>query len=155
MIAKLNTFIRTKQRCFLLLFYFDRSALYRYLKLLSLVRRCQKENIAICDIFHRYVAKHPDKPCIIFEGNEWTFREINDFSNRIANLFQVLGYKNGDVIGLFMENCPEFVATWLGLSKIGIIVPLINTNQRQASLIHSIKVAHCQALIYGESLATG
>lgn len=117
------------------------------------MRRCQRENTAICDIFHRYVAKHPEKPCIIFEDKPWTFREVNDFSNRIANLFQKLGYKNGDIIGLFMENRPEFVATWLGLSKIGVIVPLINTNQRQASLTHSIQVAKCQALIYGESLA--
>lgn len=101
------------------------------------------------------MAKHPQKPCLIYEGREWSFREVNEFSNRIANLFQQYGYKKGDVIGLFMENRPEFVATWLGLSKIGVIVPLINTNQRQASLIHSIEIAKCQALIFGESLAGG
>lgn len=135
--------------------FFCFSALYRYIKLLSLVRRCQRKNVAVSDLFHHYVAKHPQKPCIIYDGKEWTFREVNEFSNRIANLFQQNGYKKGDVIGLFMENRPEFVATWLGLSKIGVIVPLINTNQRQASLIHSIEIAHCQALIFGESLATG
>lgn len=59
------------------------------------------------------------------------------------------------MVGLFMENRPEFVATWLGLSKIGVIVPLINTNQRQTSLIHSVEIAKCQALIFGESLASG
>lgn len=125
------------------------------MKLLSLVRRCQRKNVAICDLFHHHVAKHPQKACIIFEGKEWTFRDVNEFSNRIANLFQQHGFKRGDVVGLFMENRPEFVATWLGLSKIGVIVPLINTNQRQASLIHSIEIAKCQALIYGESLAEG
>lgn len=119
------------------------------------MRRCRRENTSVCDIFHHHVANQPDKPCFIFEGKEWTFREVNDFSNRIANLFEKLGYKNGDVIGLFMENRPQFVATWLGLSKIGVIVPLINTNQRKASLTHSIKVANCQALIYGDSLASG
>lgn len=130
-------------------------ALYRYIKLLSLVRRCQRKNVAVCDLFHHYVAKHPQKPCIIYDGQEWTFREVNEFSNRIANLFQQHGYKKGDVVGLFMDNRPEFVATWLGLSKIGVIVPLINTNQRQASLIHSIEIAKCQALIFGETLASG
>lgn len=111
--------------------------------------------MAVCDLFHHYVAKHPQKPCIIYDGQEWTFREVNEFSNRIANLFQQHGYKKGDVVGLFMDNRPEFVATWLGLSKIGVIVPLINTNQRQASLIHSIEIAKCQALIFGETLASG
>lgn len=51
-----------------------------------------------------------------------------------------------------MENRPEFVCIWLGLSKIGVITPLINTNLRQSSLIHSISVANCNALIYTESL---
>lgn len=130
-------------------------ALIRYIKLLLLVRRCQRKNVAVSDLFNQYVAKHPQKPCLIYDGHEWTFRDINEFSNRIANLFQQHGYKKGDVVGLFMENRPEFVATWLGLSKIGVIVPLINTNQRQASLIHSIEIAKCQALIYSESLASG
>lgn len=134
---------------------FPYRALLRYVKLLSLVRRCQRKNVAVWDLFHHYVAKHPQKPCIIYDGKEWSFREMNDLSNRIANTFQQNGYKKGDVVGLFMDNRPEFVAFWLGLSKIGVIVPLINTNQRQASLIHSVEVAKCQALIYGESLASG
>lgn len=51
-----------------------------------------------------------------------------------------------------MENRPEFVCTWLGLSKIGVVVPLINTNLRQTALLHSITVANCNALIFGEAL---
>lgn len=51
-----------------------------------------------------------------------------------------------------MENRPEFVGIWLGLSKIGVIVPLINTNLRQKSLLHSIVIANCKGVIYGEGL---
>lgn len=137
------------------IFVFIRRALYRYIKLLTLVRRWQRKDVAISDVFHQFVAKHPQKACLIYEGREWTFREVNEFSNRIANLFQQNGYKRGDVVALFMENRPEFVCTWLGLSKIGVIVPLINTNLRQTSLLHSVQIAKSQALIYSESLASG
>lgn len=51
-----------------------------------------------------------------------------------------------------MENRPEFICIWLGLSKIGVIVPLINTNLRLNSLLHSITVAKCNAIIFGNSL---
>lgn len=51
-----------------------------------------------------------------------------------------------------MENRPEFVATWLGLSKIGVVVPLINHNLKKQSLLHSITISSCNALIFGESL---
>lgn len=130
-------------------------ALFRYVKLLSLVKRYQRKNVTIADVFHQNVAKHPQKTCLIYENQEWSFRDVNEFANRIANLFQQNGFKRGDVVALFMENRPEFVCTWLGLSKIGVIVPLINTNLRQASLLHSITIAKCQALIYSESLVTG
>lgn len=51
-----------------------------------------------------------------------------------------------------MENRPEFVATWLGLSKLGIVIPLVNHNLKKQSLLHSITIANCNALIFGESL---
>lgn len=73
-------------------------------------------------------------------------------SNRVANLFYQHGYKKGDKVGLLMENRPEFVATWVGLSKIGIVIPLINHNLKKASLLHSINIASCNALVFGESL---
>jgi solute carrier family 27 (fatty acid transporter), member 1/4 len=81
--------------------------------------------------------------------------QVNDLSNRLANTFNAHGYKNGDVVALFMENRPEFVCIWLGLSKLGIVVPLINTNLRKQSLLHSITVAKCNAIIYGQSLTDG
>lgn len=97
-----------------------------------------------------HCASHPEKICVIYEDQEWTFRDINEFSNRVANLFHLHGYKRGDVICLLLENRPEFIGIWLGLSKIGIITPLINTNQQGPSLVHSIVVAESNALIYGE-----
>lgn len=132
----------------------DAKALIRYIKILAMVRRFQKNNATIDEVFAKYVLKHPNKACFIFEDQTWTFKKVEEFANRIANHFEQNGYKNGDVVGLFMENRPEFVCTWLGLSKIGVIIPLINTNLRVNALIHSITVADCKALIYSESLRT-
>lgn len=100
------------------------------------------------------MAKFPDKTAIVSETQSWTFRQLNEHSNRIANVFHSHGYKKGDVVALLLENRPEFVATWLGLSKIGVITPLINTNLRGPSLLHSITVAKGTALIYGEGFVT-
>lgn len=85
---------------------------------------------------------------------EWSFAEVEEYSNKIANVFKSHGYKKGDVIALFLENKPEFICTWLGLSKLGVIVPLINTNQRLVSLVHSITIANSQAIIFGTELST-
>lgn len=65
------------------------------------------------------------------------------------------GFKKGDVVGLLMENRPEFVGIWLGMSKVGIVTALINYNQKLLSLAHSVNVANCNGLIYGSELSSG
>ena len=80
---------------------------------------------------------------------------MEDFSNKVASIFKTHGYRKGDTVALFLENRPEYVGIWLGLSKLGIITPLINTNLKKASLLHSINTAKCQALIFGVDLADG
>jgi fatty-acyl-CoA synthase len=44
----------------------------------------------------------------------------------------------GDVVCLLMENCPEYLAIWLGLSRLGVTVALINTNLSGELLAHSL-----------------
>ncbi|XP_054742753.1 long-chain fatty acid transport protein 4-like [Anastrepha obliqua] len=131
----------------------DMTALWAYIKLLLLVKRYERNNLSIGDIFHKHAMKHPERTAIISETQCWTFQQLNEFSNRIAYLFHSHGYKKGDVIGLILENRPEYVGIWLGLSKIGIITSLINTNLKGASLLHSVNVAKCSALIYGEAFS--
>ena len=47
-----------------------------------------------------------------------------------------------------MYNKPEFIGLWYGLSKLGVISALINTNLKSQSLIHSIKIANPKVVIY-------
>lgn len=81
--------------------------------------------------------------------------QIEEYSNKVANAMLECGFKKGDVVGLLMENRPEFVGIWLGMSKVGIVTALINYNQKLLSLAHSVNVANCCCLIYGSELTSG
>lgn len=107
----------------------------------------------MADIFRQTVSKHPQKAAIIFEEKTWTFQDVEDYSNRIANYFKSQGYKNGDAVALFLESCPEFVCIWLGLSKLGVITALINTKLRLDSLWHCLTAADSRAIIFGTDLS--
>uniref|UniRef100_A0A1B6CWE8 long-chain-fatty-acid--CoA ligase n=1 Tax=Clastoptera arizonana TaxID=38151 RepID=A0A1B6CWE8_9HEMI len=130
----------------------DLTALQRYLRFLWTVRQYSKRDLSIGDIFRQHATKNPNKLCFIFEDTKWTFAQVEEFSNRVANLFKSHGYHKGDSVALMMENRPEFVCIWLGLSKLGIVTALINYNLRQSSLLHSVNVAKCQAFIFGSEL---
>lgn len=78
---------------------------------------------------------------------------MENYGNKMANLFsEKLNFRKGDCVALFMENKPEFVGIWYGLSKLGVITACINTNLRQKTLIHSIEVAKPKFVIYDEEL---
>lgn len=75
------------------------------------------------------------------------------YSNRIANYFSTeLKFKKGDCVALFMENQPEYVGIWLGLSKLGVITALVNTNLRNQQLVDSINVAKAKYVIFNSNL---
>lgn len=61
----------------------------------------------------------------------------------------------GDSMALLMENCPEYIGTWLGLSKAGFVTALVNTNLRKEVLIHSITAANCKSIIFGGEFKDG
>ncbi len=84
-----------------------------------------------------------------------TYRQVEDASNRVANYFLSRGYRVGDSVALLMENRPEFVCLWFGLSKVGVLPALVNTNLRGASLAHSLRAAACKGIIYGAELEQG
>ncbi len=106
-------------------------------------------------LFGKTVAKHPNKIAIFFQKEKWTFRELDEFSNRVANCFTAFGFKEGDEIGLLMNNKPEFIGIWLGLAKVGIITAFINTNHRLDSLVNSITAFNCKAIIYDIQFTKG
>jgi len=69
----------------------------------------------------------PDKIALIFEGKSFTYQEINQMANQVANSLQGLGVNRGDRIALFLPNIPAFIISYLGIQKIGAVAVSINT----------------------------
>ena len=117
------------------------------------MKRIKNKNQTVVDIFAETVKNNGDKVAFMFEDKQWTFKEVDSYCNQVANYFQSIGYKKGDVVALFMENRPEFVFFWLGLSKIGVISALINYNLKKESLQHCISIADAKGLVFTASIA--
>ncbi|KAK6194722.1 hypothetical protein SNE40_000300 [Patella caerulea] len=123
------------------------------IKVTVLIRYYIRQKYTLAKIFGKHVQKYPKKPCFIFEDVVWTFQDVENVSNRVANYFYEAGYRKGDMVALFMESRPEFVCLWLGLSKIGVSAALINFNQRDTALAHSITISNCKAVVFGGELS--
>ena len=124
---------------------------------LRLLRGIEENNPGYCvpEMWEEQVDAHPDKVAVISteDGRSFTFREVEERANQVAHWAIKNGYKCGDVVALFVENRPEFIFMQLGLAKIGVVVALINTNNKSRPLIHSIEVAQSKSLIFGTELS--
>ncbi|XP_073694073.1 long-chain fatty acid transport protein 1a [Garra rufa] len=133
----------------------DINGLYVLLRVkLALWHHIRNRN-TIPSIFAKTVAKHPDKPALVYEatGETWTFSQLDQISNAVAHWALSQGWTSGDVVALFMESRPLQVALWLGLAKVGVEAALINFNLRRDSLLHCVGVSASRALVFGAELA--
>lgn len=90
-----------------------------------------------------------DHPAIIYGDQIITYGEFNRQANLRANFFAGQGFKKGDVIALLMNNRPEYLYSVAGLSKLGVVVALLNTGIRGEVLTHGINLVEARALIVG------
>ncbi|MFP6816954.1 MAG: long-chain-acyl-CoA synthetase [Pseudomonadales bacterium] len=124
--------------------------------LLALKRGMKMRPLDERDCFAAQVARNaqafPDRIAMIFEGQTLTWAEFNALSNRYAHAFKARGLTRGDTVSVIMENRIEFLATIVGLNKIGVIAGLINTNLRGKPLVHCITVTESTMCVFGEEL---
>ena len=80
----------------------------------------------------------PDKVALAFIGMEFTYRDLDRYSNKFANMLIDSGFKKGDIVGINLPNIPEYVISILGALKAGCIVsgvsPLSSSIQIQDQL---------------------
>ena len=53
-------------------------------------------------VLEKAVKKNPNGNAILYEDTRITYREFNEWSNRIANYFLGKGVKKGDVVAVFI-----------------------------------------------------
>ncbi|NWI15875.1 S27A4 protein, partial [Crypturellus soui] len=115
------------------------------------VRKHLRERNTIAKIFQKTASKYAEKTALIFQGTgeSWTFRQLDEYSNRVANFFYGQGFRSGDVVALFMESRNQYVGLWLGLAKIGVETALVNSNLRKEALLHCITISSSKAVVFG------
>ncbi len=113
-------------------------------------RKLDEEEAGLRLCLERAVANNPEGLAIAFEGRRITYRELDRWSNRLANYLRATGSQPGEVVAVMMENRPELLAVTAALSKLGVIAAFLNTSQQGKVLQHSIELVKPARIIAGE-----
>ncbi len=102
--------------------------------------------------FEQATLSNPDGQALLYGDRVLSYREANQYANRIAYHLQAQGIGKGDVVALFIENRPELLLSVLAVAKLGGICAMLNTAQTQAALVHSLNLVSPVAIVVGTEL---
>ena len=92
----------------------------------------------------------PDREAIIFEGNRWSFSDLADRSNRLANALAGMGVGQGDKVGMLQVNCNECIEVYFATAKLGATYVPLNFRARAEELEFMINFSESSALFLGQ-----
>ena len=104
-------------------------------------------------VIDELAARWRDAPALSSPEGTLTYQALASTSQAYARWALREGLKSGDVVALLMENCPQYLAIWLGLTRIGVTVALLNTNLAGAALAHAINTAGSRYVVSSARLA--
>lgn len=120
--------------------------------LANLAKAAAPKPVDYSDFLASHFESYAQRPVLISGSGSLTWAELDAYANRVAHWAAGEGLQRGDVVALLMENRPEFVAIWLGLSRIGVVTALLNTNLTGDRLAHCMREADTQHFIVGQEL---
>lgn len=103
-------------------------------------------------LIDRCAIEFSSAPALISRESSMSYLELGARCNQYARWGLAQGLRAGDVAALFMPNCAEYVAVWLGLSRIGVSVALINAQLAADALLHSIRIVNPRLVVAGAAL---
>jgi fatty-acyl-CoA synthase len=124
-----------------------------WLRALSNTATIAEQGETLPSVIDRLALRFGEASALIDLDTELSFRGLAQRANQYARLGQGLGLRPGDAVALVMNNCAEYVAVWLGFTRIGVVVALVNSQLSGDALVHSIAVANPLAVIVGAELA--
>ncbi|HLZ05439.1 MAG TPA: long-chain-acyl-CoA synthetase [Bradyrhizobium sp.] len=129
------------------------SAAKAWLKAIELTSRIEAAPRRLfADIVEEWAVRQGDFPALVSDAETFTYGALAGRVNRFARWALAAGIKKGDTISLMMPTRPDYVAAWLGISRVGGAVALINTRLVGQSLAHCVNVADADHIIVAAEL---
>jgi len=100
-------------------------------------------DLCLHQLIEEQIARTPDATAVLFHDQQWTYRELNKHTNKIATILRKQGVKPETLVGLCVDRSPEMLAALLGIHKAGgAYVPLDPTfpHERLAFMLEDSSV---------------
>jgi fatty-acyl-CoA synthase len=124
-----------------------------WLRALGKTAGIAEQGLTLPLLMDRLCAEFDAAPALIGTEAAMSYRQLGSRCNQYARWGIAHGIAPGDAVALIMQNCTEYLAVWLGLTRIGAVVALVNSQLAGDALAHSVNIVNPKALIVCAELA--
>jgi fatty-acyl-CoA synthase len=124
-----------------------------WLRALAKTATIGDQGVTLPELIARLSLEFDAAPALASTEASMTYRQLGIRCNQYSRWGVSKGLKSGDVVSLLMANCAEYLPIWLGLTRIGVVVALVNSQLAGDVLAHSINIVDPRYLIVGADLA--
>lgn len=109
----------------------------------------------------RHLARHGDKPAIIWVGDNpdetitLSFTILHQEVCRMANVLKLLGIKKGMAVAIYLPMIPEAIISMLACARIGAVHTVVFAGFSSTALKQRLEDANCQLVITADGYQRG
>ncbi|MFJ8816753.1 AMP-binding protein [Amycolatopsis thermoflava] len=90
---------------------------------------------------------HPGRAALVCGDTELTYAELDETVTRVARGLVALGAAPGESVGILLPNRAEYVLTWLGAARAGLVEVPVNTAYKGQFLDHALRGTDVRILV--------
>lgn len=106
------------------------------------------------DALTRSAREFPDKTALVSGGRRYTYRCLDEMTNRLANTFLEWGIQRGERVGIYLPNSAEAVTAFYATLKAGAVAVIINRTTKAEKLAYILHDCRAAALLLDRRAAS-
>src|SRR5262245_43157274 len=95
----------------------------------------------LMDLFDQSLVGRASRGAVEFQGNTWTFGELDALSRKFAGALVARGFERGDRLCAYLPNSIELIGLFLACVRLGVIYVPVNILYRERELEHIVRDA--------------
>lgn len=101
----------------------------------------------VTEVLHRAAKRYPAHTILDFQGEKWTYAQLDQRSTHLAHGLAARGVKRGDRVCSLLDSNIDAVTLWFAVNKLGAISVPVNTAYKGEFLRHQFDDAGAQILV--------
>lgn len=105
------------------------------------------EPTRIPDLLRSGLESKPDTPALVSHATRWTWRELDEASDRLARNLLGLGLQPGDRVASLMPNRAALLVHYIACLKAGLVAVPLNYRYMPPEIDHALELSEASTLL--------